>query len=236
VLGCSTGEEAYSLAIALTECAELMSVSPSLQVFASDLNAASLRSARSGVYPYEVVHDVSPARLARFFTDVDGHCRVVKSIRDLCVFSHHNALTDPPFSRMDFVSCRNLLIYLEPELQHEVLTSLHYALVPGGVLWLWSADTIGRHQDIIETRDLTHRMFRRRPGTTDLSSRRPPSADFPSAESYTSPLVSPLLDLVQESARVLLARFAPAGVLVSATMVILQFRGDNGPFIAPAAG
>jgi two-component system, chemotaxis family, CheB/CheR fusion protein len=115
VLGCSTGEEAYSLAIALTEVAEAADgPAPAIQVFATDLSAPGVEKARAGVYPKSTAQDVSPERLRRFFIDVDGHYRVIKPIRDRCVFARHNVLVDPPFSRVDLVSCRNLLIYLEP--------------------------------------------------------------------------------------------------------------------------
>jgi two-component system, chemotaxis family, CheB/CheR fusion protein len=144
VLGCSTGEEAYSLAIALTETAEATgSPSPAVQVFATDLSAPAVEKARAGVYPKSIAQDISAERLRRFFVEVDGHYRVTKSIRDRCVFARHNVLVDPPFSRVDLISCRNLLIYLEPPLQQRVVAILHYALKPSGFLWLGASETIG---------------------------------------------------------------------------------------------
>lgn len=124
-LGCSTGQEAYSLAMAFIEATEAAGSSVPFQLFASDLNGAGIEKARAGVYPMDIEQDVSPERLRRFFTKVDGHYRIAKSIRDACVFSRHNVLADPPFSRIDLISCRNLLIYLEPVLQKKVMPMLH---------------------------------------------------------------------------------------------------------------
>lgn len=237
VLGCSTGEEAYSLAIALTEFLEASRVRAPLQIFASDVNPAGIEIARAGVYPADIVQDVSPERLRRFFVQLDGHYRIVKSIRDACVFSRHNVLIDPPFSRIDFVSCRNLLMYLEPVLQHDVVRNLHYALAAGGVLWLGSADSIGSQQELFDTEDAQHKIFRRRAGTVSHPtlrrgrSRSNLLAPPPGRDDVVRPV-----DVLKESDRVLLSRFAPAGVLVSPGLEILQYRGNVAPYISPAAG
>ena len=238
VLGCSTGEEAYSLAIALTEHAEAEGRSVPLQIFASDVNAAGIEVARAATYPAEIAQDVSPDRLARFFVKIDDHYRVVKSIRDACVFSRHNVLADPPFSRIDFVSCRNLLMYLESVLQRDVIGNLHYALKPDGVLWLGPADTIAGHQELFEPLDAQHKIFSRRSGSVShpalrtLSSRLPlldRTAPGPGAHRGS-------VDVVKESDRVLIHRFAPAGVVVSSSMEVLQYRGNVGRYVSPAAG
>ena len=150
VLGCSTGEEAYSLAIAFAEFAEATGSRLPVQIFATDLNGAGIEKARAGVYPKNIAHDVSPERLRRFFAEVDGSYRISKSIRDMCVFARHNVLTDPPFSRLDLISCRNLLIYLEPALQKKIVPLLHYALKPAGFLVLGSSETIGSYRDLFE--------------------------------------------------------------------------------------
>src|SRR5262249_54048520 len=128
VQGCSTGEEAYSLAIAFTEHCEATGRTVPLQVFATDLNGAGIEQGRAGLYNKSIAHDVSPERLRRFFVEVDGGYRISKSIRDHCVFAKHNVLAAPPFSNIDLVSCRNLLIYLETTLQQRLLPILHYAL------------------------------------------------------------------------------------------------------------
>ena len=237
VLGCSTGEEAYSLAIALTEFLEASRVRAPIQIFASDVNPAGIEIARSAVYPSDIAQDVSPERLGRFFVELDGHYRITKTIRDACVFSRHNVLIDPPFSRIDLVSCRNLLMYLEPVLQRDVVRSLHYALTTAGVLWLGSADSIGSQQDLFDTHDAKHKIFRRRAGTVSHPSlRRGPSRwNLPSKSRGRDDIARPV-DLLKESDRVLLSRFAPAGVLVSPDLEILQYRGDVASYISPAAG
>ena len=141
-VGCSTGEEAYSLAMLLLEQASRRDVHPQLQVFASDLHASSLGAARDGIYPAEIAENVSPERLRRFFVPENGHFRVRHEVRELVVFAEHNLLRDPPFSRMDLIVCRNLLIYLQRDVQHEVIHALHYALNPDGLLVLGASESI----------------------------------------------------------------------------------------------
>src|SRR3569832_1479559 len=142
-LGCSTGEEAYSIAMAFTEFNEQAGKRVSMQIFATDLNANSIDKARAGIYPVGIAQDLSPERLRRFFVEIEGGYRINKSIRDMCIFARQNVLADPPFSRMDLIACRNMLIYLEPVLQQKMLPILHYALQAHGFLWLGSSETIG---------------------------------------------------------------------------------------------
>jgi two-component system, chemotaxis family, CheB/CheR fusion protein len=237
VLGCSTGEEAYSLAIALTEYAEAAGTSAPLQIFASDVNAAGIEVARAGAYPADIAADVSAARLARFFVKIDDHYRVVKSIRDACIFSRHNVLTDPPFSRIDFVSCRNLLMYLESVLQHDVIGNLHYSLRPDGVLWLGPADTVAGHHDLFDPLDAQHKIFGRRPGSVSHPVLPTLASRLRGGDRAARPgPPSGTLDLVKESDRVLLHRFAPAAVVASASLEIRQYRGDVGRYVSPTPG
>ena len=237
VLGCSTGEEAYSLAMALTEFLEASHVRAPIQVFASDVNPAGIEIARAAVYPKDIAQDVSPDRLDRFFVELDGQYRITKSIRDACVFSRHNVLIDPPFSRIDLVSCRNLLMYLEPVLQRDVLRNLHYALTADGALWLGNADSVASQQELFDTQDAQHKIFRRRAGTVSRPTlRRGPSQWNRSTEPGVRDLAVRPADVLKESDRVLLSRFAPAGVLVSPDLEILQYRGNVAPYISPAAG
>jgi two-component system, chemotaxis family, CheB/CheR fusion protein len=236
VLGCSTGEEAYSLAIALTEFSTAAGIKTPIQIFASDVNQSGIEVARQGVYPRQIAQDVSPARLERFFVADDEHYRVVKSVRELCVFSRHNVLTDPPFARINLVSCRNLLIYMQPVLQQDVIRNLHYALTPGGVLWLGRADGIGSDQALFDTHDAQHKVFGKRPGTASHPTLRSLGAGSRVGGAGERGTAAALSDLMKESDRVLLSRFAPPAVLVSPSMEILQFRGDVGPFISPASG
>ncbi|HEX6862077.1 MAG TPA: CheR family methyltransferase, partial [Thermoanaerobaculia bacterium] len=160
VSGCSTGQEAYSLAMAFLEYLEKSSSRVPLQIFATDLSdAVSLRKAREGRYPESIEAELTPERLQHFFTKEDGHYRISKAVRDLCVFARQDVAADPPFSRMDLVSCRNLLIYLSPRLQKRVIPTFHYALSPGGFLLLGSAETIGPFADLFGVVDPRHRIY-----------------------------------------------------------------------------
>ena len=240
VLGCSTGEEAYSLAIAYAEFAEASASSVPLQLFATDLNSTGIEKARAGLYPKNIAHDVSPERLRRFFFEVDGHYRVTRAIRERCVFTQHNVLSSPPFSRMDLISCRNLLIYLESTLQSKILPLMHYALNPNGVLVLGSSETIGTSRDLFEVEDAKDKIFVRKPGPTHLiglplGTSRPTSEEFEGRQPEARVAVG-ITDIHKEAERILLAKYAPAGVLINAEMEILQFRGDTGPYLTPAPG
>ena len=159
VLGCSTGQEAYSIAMAFVEAAENASRMLKLQVFATDLNDTLLDKARHGLYAKGLVDDVSPERLRRFFVAEEGGYRVVKSLRDMVVFARQNLISDPPFSRMDLISCRNLLIYLEPSLQKKALRTFHYALKPEGCLFLGASESIGGFTDLFEPVDKKHKIY-----------------------------------------------------------------------------
>jgi two-component system CheB/CheR fusion protein len=226
--------------MALTEVAERASRLPTIQVFATDLSATGIEKARAGVYPKSIAQDVSPERLRRFFVDVDGHYRVTKPIRDRCVFARHNVLVDPPFSRVDLVSCRNLLIYLEPPIQQRVVAILHYALKPRGILWLGTSETIGLYRDLFETQDATHKIFTKRPGA------RPPAPPFPlgptppgsatPVERGDRPGTPLVADARREAERLLLGAYAPPGVLITAEMEIRHVWGDTGAYLSPAPG
>ncbi len=236
VLGCSTGEEAYSIAIAITEFVEASGVTARAQIFATDLNEASVSGARVGIYPKSIEGDVSAARLERFFDPVDGRYRVKPSIREMCIFARHDALTAPPFSRMDLISCRNVLIYLEPELQQRLLPLLHFALRPEGFLLLGGSETVGFHQRFFDLDDAGTRLYTRKPGVQRLAAPLASPrivADVGGLRTLPTPGASHLL---LESDRILLARYAPPSVLITRDMEILQFRGDTGTFLSPAPG
>ncbi|HEU5182474.1 MAG TPA: chemotaxis protein CheB [Candidatus Polarisedimenticolia bacterium] len=243
VLGCSTGEEAYSLAMILSESMESSKSHAPAQIFATDVNLAGIGRARAGVYPKERLENVSQERLRRFFVEVDGSFRINKSIREMCVFSRHNAATDPPFSRMDLVSCRNLLIYLEPALQQRIVPILHYALKPTGYLILGASETVGQYRGLFGAEDAKHKIFVKKPGSgrspATLPTRsagtgyaRRPEGIGPSSR-IASAFGTP--DLHKEADRLLLG-FAPAAVLVDANFEILQFRGNIEPYLAPSEG
>ena len=237
-VGCSTGEEAYSIAIAWTEFLEAARLQIPLQVFATDLNGVGIEKARAGIYPKNIAQDVSPERLRRFFFESDGTYRISKSIRDTTVFARHNILTEPPFSRIDLVSCRNLMIYLELSLQQKAMGMMHYALKPGGVLWLGSSETVGSYRDLFDVEDVKYKMYVKKPGPPRLIP-RPFSHEAPLSRRAEPPprevgIVGP--DVHREADRILLAKYTPASVLINANMEILQFRGDTGTYLTPAPG
>ena len=239
-LGCSTGEEAYSLAMVFAECAEAAGSDVPMQLFATDLNSVCVGKARMGVYPASIEQHVSPARLQRFFIKEEGGYRISKDIRERCIFSRHNVLGDPPFSRVDLISCRNLLIYMEPVLQQQIMALLHYALKPGGHLWLGKSETAGASRALFDVEDKRHKIFVRRPGVSTPGLPFRPALGAGRADPFlrAAPAVKavPRADLHKEAERILLAKYAPPGVVISAAMEIVQFRGDTGAYLAPAAG
>jgi two-component system CheB/CheR fusion protein len=166
VLGCSTGQEAYSLAMALVEAMDQGPRMRGLQVFATDLNEALLEKARHGSYAKSLADDISPERLRRFFVEEEGGYRVSKMLRDMVVFARQNLISDPPFSRMDLISCRNLLIYLEPSLQKKAIPTFHYALKPGGVLFLGASESIGGFTDLFDPKDKKQKIYAKKAGPT----------------------------------------------------------------------
>jgi two-component system CheB/CheR fusion protein len=162
VPGCATGEEAYSIAILLRERMDERTQPLNVQVFGTDIDEAALTFARAARYPEGALEGVSPERRHQFFGKEAGNYVLAKEVRDMCIFSGHSLIRDPPFSRMNLISCRNLLIYLGAELQARVLPVLHYALRPGGLLFLGSSENVSQHADLFEAADRKHRIFRRR--------------------------------------------------------------------------
>ena len=162
--GCSTGEEAYSIAILLAERQEAMKQSFTVQVFATDIDSQAIATARAGVYPASIAADISPERLARFFTaEPDGSAyRIHKGIRDMLVFSEQDVIKDPPFSKLDLISCRNLLIYMGGDLQKKLIPLFHYALNPGGFLFLGTSETVGEFGDLFAALDRKSKLYRRK--------------------------------------------------------------------------
>ena len=162
MVGCSTGEEAYSLLIVLLEYLEAKAEMPPIKVLATDLNESALEKARAGVYLDNIEIDVSPERLRRFFIRQEGQYQISKAVRELCVFSRHNLVSDPPFGHIDLVSCRNVLIYMDTALQRRVVPILHYALNPDGYLLLGSSESIGSFADLFDVVDFRNRLFVRK--------------------------------------------------------------------------
>ena len=160
VPGCSTGEEAYSIAICLLERLGDQAADKRIQIFATDISEAAIDKARAGVYPEDAMQEVSPERVRRFFTRVNGNYEVNQAVRELCVFARHDVTKDPPFSKLDLISCRNVLIYFEPVLQKRVLASFHYALKSHGVLLLGKSESLGSFTDLFTDHGPKNKFFR----------------------------------------------------------------------------
>jgi two-component system CheB/CheR fusion protein len=238
VSGCATGEEAYSVGIALTEFLQRDHAGKRIQIFATDVSEAAIEQARSGVYPTSIEADVSPDRLRRYFTKHDGGYRVSKMIRDLCVFARQDLTKDPPFSRLDLILCRNVLIYMDTVLQKKLLSVFHYALNPNGFLVLGQAETVGAQATLFALVDKKFRIHRRK-ATAALPAMTFPvdyaAAGLPAKRPQPEAPATEKM-LLSEVSRVLMDRFAPPGVVVDSDMQIVQFRGQTGAFLEPAPG
>ena len=243
VAGCSTGQEAYSLAMAYTEFSDRVPAVPAVQLFATDLHEALLDKARTGLYAKNLVKDISPQRLRRFFTEQDGGYRISKPLREAVVFARQNLVSDPPFSRMDLISCRNLLIYIEPSLQEKVISTFHFALKPKGALFLGSSESVGSRGDLFEPLDKKHKIYLRRPGPSPALHlhRVPKAADAKKEIAMPRPARAPEggraeINVQREADRITLNRFAPTSVLVNSELQALQFRGDTSRYLKPPTG
>ncbi|HXW13469.1 MAG TPA: chemotaxis protein CheB, partial [Terriglobia bacterium] len=238
VPGCSTGEEVYSVAICLLEALGEATKTEDVQIFATDISEVALEKARAGVYLEAITSEVSPERLRRFFVNTKQGFQINKGIRDMCVFARQDISKDPPFSRLDLISCRNLLIYFGAELQKRVIPIFHYALKPHGYLLLGSAETIGSFSKYFSILDKKHKIYEKRPMAGRVAFELPhgePILESDRLGKKLLPTASPF-DLQKEVDRLLLARFAPAGVVVNEDLEILQFRGSTGAFLDPAPG
>ena len=239
VPGCSTGQEAYSLAIILWEFFDDRPVRPPIQIFASDLaDTVLFERARAGLFPASIEAELEPKRLRRFFKKEDHLYRIDKSLRDCCIFARHNVMSDPPFSRLDLISCRNLLIYLDPAAQKQVLSTLHYALNLPGFLVLGTAESVSGDADYFALMDRSHRIYQKNPVVS-----HPPVFNLGQNDRFslditppTSSQNGPSADYQTRADRLLLADYAPPGVLINDNFDILQFRGETRPFLSQPAG
>ncbi len=240
VPGCSTGEEAYSLAMLLRECLELAHKPCPVQIFATDLDDRAIETARLGRYPEGIAADVTPERLQRFFTHEDAAYQITKEIRETVIFAPHNLLVDPPFTHLDLLSCRNLLIYIDANTQHQLLDMFHYALHPGGVLFLGTSETIGHSDDLFSTQDRQWKIFTR----NDVV---PPAYPLPE---HTAPSFYPAITRAPQSSHdvqgfstpgsqaeaYLAQRYAPPSVLITTRGDIVHFHGRTAPYLEPPRG
>ena len=243
-VGCATGEEAYSLAILLAERQEALKRSFRVQIFATDIDGQAIAMARSAVYPASVSTDVSPERLTRFFSaEPDGgSLRIHKSIRDMLIFSEHDVIKDPPFSRIDLITCRNLLIYMNVELQRKIIPLLHYALAPGGFLFLGTSESVADYGDLFAVLDRKMKLYQRKEDLhgaqrAALGKFLPP---FLGADAGGEPLAKQAgtgkRSLRELTEHALLQQVVPAAALVTTNGSILYLHGRTGLYLEPAPG
>lgn len=240
VAGCSSGEEAYTLAMIFHEA--LDQAKPAnrvgLQIFATDLDPDAIAKARQGIYPSSIANDVSPERLERFFVKDNGRYRICQEIRQMVVFAPHSVTMDPPFTHLDILTCRNVLIYLGADLQRRLLPLFHYSLKPGGTLFLGSAESIGNFAELFSPLEAKVRIYRR-----EEVQRRAIDVDFPTRHVDNSPnpilMLSPTMqpaNLQTLADQLLLQKFSPAAVLTNADGDVLFINGRTGKYLEPAAG
>ena len=243
VVGCSTGEEAYSLAMLFKE---VQAATPGaeahrLQIFATDLNAEAVAVARRGLFPSKIASDLNPERLSRFFTPHESGLAIRKEIRDMVLFAQHDVILDPPFTKLDLLSCRNVLIYFNAVLQHRLMPLFHYSLRPGGVLLLGGAETVGRSQRLFTPLSTKTRLYRRNELTANAVSLHFPIKHLATplkaaAPTTVSPSAPPPANLQSLADQVLLQTHAPPAVLVNEAGDILYISGRTGRYLEPAAG
>ncbi len=237
IAGCATGEEAYSMAICLQEQLGDKAAAMKIQIFATDISEIAIAKARTGIYRQNELDGISSSRLQQFFTKLDGNYQVNKVIRDMCVFAHHNLLKDPPFSKIDLVSCRNVLIYLEAVLQKRALTTFHYSLNEDGFLMLGKSETIGSNTDIFTAINGPEKMYIRKGPlgrfmnvASDGKERTFREIDKNVQKESTNK------DVFKVADEAILANFMPAAVLVNEKFDIVQFRGETETWLVPPTG
>jgi two-component system CheB/CheR fusion protein len=239
VAGCSTGEEAYSIAICLLEFLADQVVKPPVQIYATDVSEMVINKARTGLYKRSQLGDVSLERLQRFFVPVEDSYQVCKAVREQCVFARQNLNGDPPFSRLDLITCRNVLIYLGASLQKKLLPTFHYGLKPTGFLMLGTSETVGDSTDLFELVDKKHKIYARKLVSSRLN------LDLTASQYTLDPLslhpaisedAQSELNLQKEADRIVLQQFTPVGVIINADLEILQFRGQTSAYLEPAPG
>lgn len=237
--GCATGEEAYSLAILIVEYLGERAHGIAIQIFGTDIDVHAIEKARTGIFGDQILAQVSPARLRRFFVKVAGGYQIAKGIRDLCIFAVQNLVKDPPFSRLDLVSCRNLMIYLGLPLQKRVLQTFHYALDPNRFLLLGASESIGAKADLFALVDAKGKIYLKKSNTPRLDysfmTRVFAAAEEDSMVRRAREAYEPA-DLGEATDRMILKHYSPPGVVISSELEVLHFRGETGPYLNPLPG
>jgi two-component system, chemotaxis family, CheB/CheR fusion protein len=240
VPGCSTGEEVYSIAMAFEEYLGNRMKTVSVQIFGTDISETAIEKARGGYYPFSIASEVSPERLNRFFIKADDCFQMSKLIRSICVFARHNVVKDPPFSKIDLVSCRNLLIYLGPVLQKKVVPIFHYALNPSGYLLLGNNETITSFGDFFFPVDKKYRIYAKKSVSSKARFDLPKPFSIEKATNVEpfrwNQETSSDRDVLREAERLILSRYAPASVITDENFEIVQFRGHTSDYLMPPQG
>jgi len=240
VAGCATGEEAYSIAIVLRELMDKDQHEFKSQIYSTDLADETIATARAGLYPPNIALDVSPERLRRFFIKEDGGYRVKKEIREMVVFAVQNVVKDPPFTKLDLLSCRNLMIYLEPELQNRLIPAFHYALKPGGVLFLSPSEGIGNHTELFTPLNRKWKFYRAIPTAASTRAILTSSLNWTSEPAHKTPddIMKSAREnnLAELTRRMLLQFYAPTSVMTDLNGNILYVYGETGKYLRPAPG
>ena len=237
VAGCSTGEEVYSIAITVLEYLQQHKSSVPIQIFGTDVSEAVLETARAGIYFESAMSAVSAARTREFFVRADGGYQIIKRVREMCIFARQDLTKDPPYSRLDLLTCRNVLIYMEPVLQKKVMAILHYALKPHGFLMLGKSESLSGFSELFTPVGRKHKIYSKK-----SSSHRPP-LDLPAAnpkhapaETSETPGTPARFDPQKEADRIIMNHYAPAGLVASSDLQILNFRGNVAPYLSPSPG
>jgi len=238
VTGCSSGEEVYSIAIALLEFLGEDSAKFPIQFFGSDISERMIEKARTGLFTEGALLDMDPKRLKRFFVKVENGYRISKLVRDLCVFVRHDLAKDPPFSKLDLVTCRNVLIYFEPALQKRIISTFHYCLNQPGFLLLGRTESISTQQHLFSSMDKINKIFSREAVTSQLKF---VTMQNPAIEKFPSKLVlpnsgHPVVDVGKQIDSLLLSKYSPAGVLINEQMEIIQYRGRTSAYLEAPSG
>jgi two-component system CheB/CheR fusion protein len=237
VAGCSTGEEVYSIAICALEYLRSQNSSAAIQIFATDVSETALERARAGLYSESAMSGLSRERVRQFFVRSDGGYQIIKALREVCIFARQDLAKDPPYSRLDLLTCRNVLIYMEPVLQKRIMTIFNYALKPTGFLVLGKSESISGFSELFTPVGRKRKIYSKKSSDTrpglDLPAARPKQAP---PESLARPDVPPRFDAQKEADRIVMNHYAPAGLVASDDLQILHFRGNVAPYLAPSPG
>ncbi len=236
--GCSTGEEAYSFAIALQEFLEETGTGDvQIQIFGTDVNEKNINKAREGIYPKSIEADVSENRLKRFFTSFNGNYQIAKFIRDVCIFAKQDLTADPPFSNLSLISCRNMLIYFDSQLQERIVSILHYALKPNGFLVLGESESIGKSTSLFEPVNKKSFIYVKKKAQPRVNYGFAATVPYAGKTVLKEPVKKDPISLIRDEVdRLLITEYVPASLLVNSNLDILVFRGNVAPYLSPESG